>query len=157
MTVLYFDCFAGAAGDMILGALVDAGLPFESLQQALGSLAVEGYELTADRVVKHGITAVKFRVRELAAAGGRGRDEHPHRHVRDIRAAIDRSALSPAAKARAARMVTRLAEAEAAIHGMPVEQVHLHEVGAVDSIVDIVGAAFALYLWRKRLLARSSR
>lgn len=144
MTVLYFDCFAGAAGDMILGALVDAGLPFEALQQALGSLAVDGYEVSADRVVKHGITAVKFRVRELAAAGGRGGAAHPHRHVREVRAAIDRSALSPAAKVRVTRMVTRLAEAEAAIHGMPVEQVHLHEVGALDSIVDIVGAAFAL-------------
>jgi len=144
MTVIYFDCFAGAAGDMILGALVDAGLPFDALQRALGSLAVDGYEVSADRVVKHGITAVKFRVRELAAAGEGGRPDHPHRHLRDIRVAIDRSALGPAAKARATRMVARLAEAEAAIHGMPVEHVHLHEVGAIDSIVDIVGAAFAL-------------
>ena len=151
MQILYFDCFAGAAGDMILGALLDAGLPFDELQRALGSLAVDGYEVAADRVVKGGITAVKFRVHELAAvaAARRGRrgtpaPAHRHYHLKQIRAAIDRSALSAAGKARANRMFTRLAEAEAAIHGMSVEQVHLHEVGAIDSIIDIVGAVFAL-------------
>jgi hypothetical protein len=146
MTVLYFDCFAGAAGDMILGALLDAGLPLEALQQALGSLAFDGCEVTADRVVKGGLTAVKFRLHELAPAGraAGAPAAHAHRHLRDIRAAVERSALSAAGKARAHRMFTRLAEAEAAIHGMPVEHVHLHEVGALDSIVDIVGAAFAL-------------
>ena len=95
MKTLYFDCFAGAAGDMILGALLDAGLPFDELQRALGSLAVDGYHVTADRVVKGGITAVKFRVHELAAvgagapAGRRSRgavapalppEAHPRRH-----------------------------------------------------------------------------
>jgi pyridinium-3,5-bisthiocarboxylic acid mononucleotide nickel chelatase len=153
MTVLYFDCFAGAAGDMILGALLDAGLPLDELRRALGSLGVDGVEVSADRVVKGGITAVKFRVHALAPAasgsGATGRAAaahpfHPHRHLAEIRAAIDRSALSDAGKARATRMFTRLAEAEAAIHGMPLEQVHLHEVGAIDSIVDIVGAVFAV-------------
>ena len=148
MRILYFDCFSGAAGDMILGALLDAGLPFEALQRALGSLAVDGWQVSADRVLKGGITAVKFRVHELAAvasaAEGAAGPGHGHHHLREIRAAIDRSALSAAGKARAHRMFTRLAEAEAAIHGMPVEQVHLHEVGAIDSIVDIVGAVFAL-------------
>jgi len=148
MKTLYFDCFAGAAGDMILGALLDAGLPLGALQQALGSLAVDGYDVTADRVVKGGITAVKFRVHELARTGSAAAAElppaHTHRHLRDIREVIERSALSAAGKARAVRMFTRLAEAEAAIHGMPVEHVHLHEVGALDSIVDIVGAVFAL-------------
>ena len=140
MKVLYFDCFAGAAGDMILGALVDAGVPIEALQQALGSLAVEGCEVTADRVVKHGIRATKFRVHEPAAAG----PAHGHFHLSEIRAAVERSALSVAGKARANRLFTRLAEAEAAIHGSTPEQVHLHEVGALDSIIDIVGAVFAL-------------
>ncbi len=151
MKTLYFDCFAGAAGDMILGALIDAGVPFEAVQQALGSLAVDGYEIAADRVVKGGITAVKFRVRELplagvepAAGGGAAVPAHKHYHLKHIRAAIDRSALSDTGKARANRMFMRLAEAEAAIHGMPIEQVHLHEVGAIDSIIDIVGAVFAL-------------
>jgi len=151
MKTLYFDCFAGAAGDMILGALIDAGVPFEAVQQALGSLAVDGYEIAADRVVKGGITAVKFRVRELApagvepaAGGGAAVPAHKHYHLKHIRAAIDRSALSETGKARANRMFMRLAEAEAAIHGMSIEKVHLHEVGAIDSIIDIVGAVFAL-------------
>jgi uncharacterized protein (TIGR00299 family) protein len=150
MKTLYFDCFAGAAGDMILGALLDAGLPFDELQRALGSLAVDGYQVTADRTVKGGLTAVKFRVHEVAAVAAGGAAEgapaapsHRHHHLTDIRAAIDRSALSDAGKARAKRMFTRLAEAEAAIHGMALERVHLHEVGAVDSIIDIVGSVFA--------------
>jgi uncharacterized protein (TIGR00299 family) protein len=151
MKTLYFDCFAGAAGDMILGALLDAGLPFDELQRALGSLAVDGYQVTADRVVKGGITAVKFRVHELAAVSAGAPAEgapaaplHKHYHLKHIRAAIDRSALSDAGRVRANRMFMRLAEAEAAIHGMSLETVHLHEVGAIDSIIDIVGAVFAL-------------
>ena len=147
MKILYFDCFAGAAGDMILGALLDAGLPFEALREALGSLAVEGYDLAADRVLKAGLTATKFRVLEHAgvpAGSTPGPSGHAHFHLRDIRAAIERSALSAAGKARATRMFTRLGEAEAAIHGTTLERVHLHEVGALDSIIDIVGAVFAL-------------
>ncbi|MBP7778967.1 MAG: nickel pincer cofactor biosynthesis protein LarC [Acidobacteria bacterium] len=148
MKVLYFDCFAGAAGDMILGALLDAGLPFDALQRALGSLAVDGYHVTADRVVKGGITAVKFRVHEPvpvgAVADAGNAAAHKHYHLRHIHAAIDRSALSEAGKARAVRLFTRLAEAEAHIHGSTLEKVHLHEVGALDSIIDIVGAVFAL-------------
>jgi len=154
MKTIYFDCFAGAAGDMILGALIDAGVPFEAVQRALGSLAVDGYAIAADRVVKGGITAVKFRVRELAAAGADpAAPAHKHYHLKHIRAAIERSALSEAGKARASSMFTRLAEAEAAIHGMSVDQVHLHEVGAIDSIIDIVGAVFALeYLEADRIV-----
>ena len=147
MKILYFDCFAGAAGDMILGALLDAGLPFEALRAALGSLAVEGYDLAADRVLKAGLTATKFRVLEhegVPAGSTRGPSGHAHYHLSDIRGAIERSALSTAGKARASRMFTRLAEAEAAIHGTTLERVHLHEVGALDSIIDIVGAVFAL-------------
>jgi len=161
--MLYFDCFAGAAGDMILGALLDAGLPFDELKRALGSLAVEGWEVSVDRVIKTGVTATKFRVHEQAeVAEGHGHHETPapagHTHVgsgaaghapghhslKEIEAAIGRSALSSAGKARAIAMFHRLAEAEAAIHGLPIDQVHLHEVGAVDSIIDIVGAVFAL-------------
>ena len=156
MKVLYFDCFAGAAGDMILGALVDAGVPIEALQQALGSLAVEGCEVTADRVVKHGIRATKFRVHAPAAAGpagGAAAPAHGHFHLSEIRAAIERSALSVNGKVRANRLFTRLAAAEAAIHGSTPEQVHLHEVGALDSIIDIVGAVFALdYLAPDRIV-----
>lgn len=157
MKILYFDCFAGAAGDMILGALLDAGLPLAELQRALGSLAVEGFEVSVDRVLKTGITATKFRVHEHAHQGsgigdqGSGHSHpHPHAHgdqhhsLADIHAAIGRSALSTAGKAKATGMFQRLAEAEAAIHDVPLERIHLHEVGALDSIIDIVGAVFAL-------------
>jgi pyridinium-3,5-bisthiocarboxylic acid mononucleotide nickel chelatase len=143
---LYFDCFAGAAGDMILGALLDAGLPFDELKRALGSLAVDGWEVSVDRVVKTGVTATKFRVHEHAhvAPGGAVAPAHKHHHLKHIFAAIDRSALSDAGKAKAIGMFKRLAEAEAAIHGTTMEKVHLHEVGALDSIIDIVGCVFAL-------------
>jgi uncharacterized protein (TIGR00299 family) protein len=144
---IYFDCFSGAAGDMILGALIDAGLPLDELKAALGSLGVEGWDITAEKVVRTGITATKFRVHEHAAvaagstAPGAG---HRHYHLAGIRRRIDQSSLSEAGKQRAKALFDRLAEAEADIHSMPVEKVHLHEVGALDSIVDIVGSVFAL-------------
>ena len=150
--ILYFDCFAGAAGDMILGALIDAGLPLDELKRALGSLAVEGWDISVDRVLKKGVTATKFRVHELSHSGSRlpapgahqGHDHHAHHHLKDIFAAIDRSALSAGGKAKAIKMFRRLGEVEAAIHGTKIDKVHLHEVGALDSIIDIVGAVFAL-------------
>jgi pyridinium-3,5-bisthiocarboxylic acid mononucleotide nickel chelatase len=160
--ILYFDCFAGAAGDMIVGALLDAGLPLDELKRALGSLAVEGWEVSADRVLKTGVTATKFRVREVAHHHGghthqhshtpsgavdEGPDAHthsPHHSLKDIERAIQRSALSAAGKHRAIAMFHRLGEVEASIHGMTIDQVHLHEVGALDSIIDIVGAVFGI-------------
>jgi uncharacterized protein (TIGR00299 family) protein len=145
--ILYFDCFAGAAGDMILGALLDAGLPFDELKRALGSLAVDGIDVSVDRVMTTGVTASKFRVHEHAHAGSRepgAGSSHPHHHLKHIFAAIDRSALSDAAKARAVAMFRRLGEVEAAIHNTKIDKVHLHEVGSIDSIIDIVGAAFAM-------------
>jgi uncharacterized protein (TIGR00299 family) protein len=142
--ILYFDCFAGAAGDMILGALLDAGLPFDELKRALGTLAVDGWDVSVDRVVKTGVTAAKFRVHEHAHASAGAGTGHKHYHLKHIFAAIDRSALSDAGKAKAIRMFTRLGEAEASIHGTTMEKVHLHEVGALDSIIDIVGCVFAL-------------
>jgi pyridinium-3,5-bisthiocarboxylic acid mononucleotide nickel chelatase len=144
---IYFDCFSGAAGDMILGALIDAGLPLDELKAALGSLGVEGWDISAERVVKSGITATKFRVHQHAAvvtgsaAPGAG---HEHYHLAGIMRRIDQSSLSDAGKQRAKALFDRLAQAEADIHSMPVDKVHLHEVGALDSIVDIVGSVFAL-------------
>ena len=139
--ILYLDCFSGASGDMVIGALLDAGLPFERLEEALGSLAL-GDECTvsAEPVTRSGVGATKFTVTE-AARDGAG---HPHRHLSGILRLVDRSALSDASRSRAARLFRRLAETEAAIHRMPVEKVHLHEVGALDSIIDIVGGVFAL-------------
>lgn len=142
MKTLYFDCFSGAAGDMILGALIDAGLPLDEVRRALGSLGVEGWEISAGKVLRTGITATKFRVHEQPASDGT--PGHRHYHLSGIRKRIDQSALSDAARTRAKALFDRLAEAEAAVHSMPVEKVHLHEVGALDSVVDIVGCVFAM-------------
>jgi pyridinium-3,5-bisthiocarboxylic acid mononucleotide nickel chelatase len=190
MKTLYFDCFAGAAGDMILGALIDAGVPFDEVQRALGSLAVDGFTVSAERVLKTGVTSLKFRVTETQTADGNrqsaagntadvntadrsrppagGRASaadadsrvpppaakaHRHYHLKHIYAAIEKSALSVAGKARATKMFQRLAEVEASIHGSTMDKVHLHEVGAVDSIIDIVGTVFAMeYLGAERVV-----
>ena len=137
--VLYFDCFSGVAGDMVLGALLDAGLPFESLKRALGSLALDGCDVSVRRVMRAGVSATKFVVHGNGDEGA-----HRHRHLSGIFERIDRSALPPEGRDRAKALFRRLADAEAAIHDMPVDKVHLHEVGAVDSIIDIVGAVYAL-------------
>ncbi len=173
MRILYFDCFNGASGDMILGALLDAGVPLDGLRTALGSLAIDGYDIAADRVLRAGVSATKFRVIEGETAKAarthhhhghehshdrhddattptnpknpkHPKHHHPHRSLPEIYLLIDRSALAPAGKDRAKALFERLAVAEAAIHQMPVEKVHLHEVGALDSIIDIVGAVYAL-------------
>jgi uncharacterized protein (TIGR00299 family) protein len=144
--ILYLDCFSGIAGDMVLGALLDAGLPFDELKAALGSLAIDGYDISAERVLRAGVSATKFRVIEHPAPGTQhpAPSGHPHRHLKSIYNLIDRSGLSADGRARAKELFQRLGEAEAAIHQMPIEKVHLHEVGALDSIIDIVGAVFAL-------------
>jgi pyridinium-3,5-bisthiocarboxylic acid mononucleotide nickel chelatase len=138
---LYFDCFSGASGDMILGALLDLGLPIDALRRALGSMAIEYGEVTAERVTRAGLTATKFRVIEKPGEPD-GRGQHGHHHLKHIVAAIRRSALTAGSQDRAVQLFERLAEAEAAIHNTPIERVHLHEVGALDSIIDIVGAVY---------------
>ena len=155
--VLYFDCFSGISGDMVLGALLDAGLPLDELTRALGSLAVSGYEIRADRVLRAGISATKLVVierveRPSATHAGHGHGahgmshghQHPPRSLPEIFSLIETSALSAAGRERAKALFGRLAEAEASVHQTPVEEVHLHEVGALDSIIDIVGAVFAM-------------
>jgi uncharacterized protein (TIGR00299 family) protein len=139
--MLYFDCFSGASGDMILGALLDLGLPLQGVRDALGSLAIEYGDVTSERVTRAGVSATKFRLIERATGASAG-GSHEHHHLKHIIAAIQRSSLSPAAQDRAIHLFERLAEAEAAIHGTPIERVHLHEVGALDSIIDIVGAVY---------------
>jgi uncharacterized protein (TIGR00299 family) protein len=146
--LLYFDCFSGISGDMTLGALLDAGLPLAELQRALGSLALDGVELRAEKVLRTGVSATKFSVYEESHPSTDGEPDgpprHQHRHLPAIFKLIDKSALSPAGRERAKAMFQRLGEAEAAIHQMPIDKVHLHEVGALDSIIDIVGTVFAL-------------
>ena len=133
MKTLYFDCFAGASGDMILGALVAAGVEPNYLREQLSSLPVSGFKIDFEIVNRSGLSATYARV-ETAP-------EHKHRHLSDIEQIIETSALSAPVKERAVQIFTRLAEAEARVHNEPVEQVHFHEVGAIDAIVDVVGAA----------------
>jgi len=144
--MLYLDCFSGASGDMILGALLDLGLPLDALKGALGSLAIEYGEIRADRVLRAGVTATKFNGGDTsppeARAAGEGGPQHKHYHLKGIVNAIRRSALSAEGQDRAVHLFERLAAAEAAIHNTPIEKVHLHEVGALDSIIDIVGAVY---------------
>jgi uncharacterized protein (TIGR00299 family) protein len=142
--MLYLDCFSGASGDMVLGALIDLGVPIDALRGALGSLALEYGDVAADRVTRAGVTATKFRLhpRTDMAAPASADNPHRHYHLKGIVNAIRRSALAPASQDTAIHLFERLAEAEAAIHDTPIEKVHLHEVGALDSIIDIVGAVY---------------
>jgi len=176
LRVLYLDCFSGAAGDMVLGALIDAGVGLDEVRRALGSLAITSDVVWTERVTRTGISATKFCVRgerppidhahdhdrshshdqgpgdhrhnhgdeEPHTHAHEERHHHVHRTLADIDRLIDGSALSGSGKDRAKQLFARLAEAEGAIHGTPIEQVHLHEVGALDSIIDIVGSVFAL-------------
>ena len=152
--IAYFDCFSGASGDMVLGALLDLGLPLEGLRAALGSLAIGYGEIGADRVLRAGVAATKFRLHEQPDADGRRDSGHHHHRLKQIVTAIERSRLSDNGKARAIEMFERLAQAEAAIHDVPVDKVHLHEVGAIDSIIDIVGAVHGMeWLGADRIVA----
>jgi len=136
--VVYFDCASGASGDMLLGAAVDLGLPIERLREELGRLPLSGYRIEASRVMRCGLVATKVDV--IAETEGQ-----PHRHLRHVLAILDGSSLEPVLKERAASLFRRLAEVEAAVHGSTPEKVHFHEVGALDSIVDIVGGVIALH------------
>jgi len=138
MNILYFDCGAGISGDMTVAALLELGVPLELLQRELARLSLppSSYSLGMERVKRQGIMATRFNVHV---------GEHqPHRHYTDIAGMIESSSLAAGVKERAQRIFYRLAEAEARVHGVELGHVHFHEVGAVDSIVDIVGAAIGL-------------
>ena len=147
MKVLYFDCFAGIAGDMTVAALMELGLPLETLREGLSLLPISGYELASSKVERHGVAGTHFQVTLT-------REDQPHRHYSGIAAMIEASALPPGVKELAQRIFLRLAQAEASVHGVPLERVHFHEVGGIDSIVDIVGTAIGLdYLGIDRIYA----
>jgi uncharacterized protein (TIGR00299 family) protein len=131
--IAYFDCFSGISGDMVLGALVDAGADLREIEAELCKLRLEGWSISAEKVKRGAIVATLVKV---ASSEG-----HHHRGLSIILGRIDKAGLAPRAAERARRIFTRLAEAEAKVHNVAVEEVHFHEVGAVDSIVDIVGAA----------------
>jgi uncharacterized protein (TIGR00299 family) protein len=139
MRTLYFDCFAGISGDMTLGALVAAGADERALKERLALLDLEGYEIEFETVDRSGISATRAVVNVT-------KDEKPHRHLRDVLAIIDGSQLGDSVKERASKIFTRLADAEARVHNVAVERVHFHEVGAVDAIVDVVGACIGFEL-----------
>jgi len=161
--VLYFDCFSGASGDMIVGALVDAGVPLEEIRAALGSLSIDGEAVWTERVQRAGIGATKFQVRgedsghahHHQAHGGVATEAHAHRTLPDIFSLIDGSRLSAMGKDRAKALFARLGDVEGTIHGTPPDKVHLHEVGALDSIVDIVSTVHALELIGARRIVAS--
>jgi hypothetical protein len=136
--IAYFDCFSGISGDMVLGALVDAGADLRVIEAELRKLGLEGWSISAENVKRGAISATQVRVETS--------EGHHHRGLSIILGRIDKANLAPRAAERARKIFTRLAEAEAKVHQVPVEQVHFHEVGAVDSIVDIVGAAIGFEL-----------
>lgn len=136
MKVAYFDCFCGISGDMALGALLDAGVEADELKSQLQKLPLSDWHLEVERVVRRGVSAVSVTV--LAD------DEHPERGLREIRQIIERSELSGDVKSKSLAIFSRLAEVEAKIHASSVDEVHFHELGAVDTIIDIVGVCVCL-------------
>jgi pyridinium-3,5-bisthiocarboxylic acid mononucleotide nickel chelatase len=136
LKILFVEPFSGISGDMMIGALLDLGFDFEELRSKLDLLPLEGYELSSQKCVRSGIQATKFDVH----AG----HSHHHRTFADIRQMIESSGLSAWVKEKSVEAFRRLAEAEGKVHGQLPEKVHFHEVGAVDSIIDIVGTMIAV-------------
>jgi len=169
MKTLYLDIFSGISGDMFLGAMIDIGVDAAVLEAELAKLNLDGYQLHVGRKTKSNIEGVKFDVHLLPVKGGEHSHEHGHSHSHshddngghshernfaDIQSLINASALSAWVKEKSIAVFRRVAVAEGKVHGMPPDEVHFHEVGAVDSIVDIVGGCIALELLDKpRVLA----
>jgi len=137
MKIAYFDCFSGASGDMLLGSLLDAGLSLEELQADLARMSVSGYRLTARRVTRQGLSGTHFQVNVETA-------EHPARTLPAIEQLLTHSDLPTQVQDRCRSVFTRIAQVEAAVHGTTIDQVHFHELGAVDTLVDVVGFVCAL-------------
>jgi uncharacterized protein (TIGR00299 family) protein len=138
MVCAFVDCFAGISGDMLLGALIDAGAPVDNLLYGLETLPLSGWELKIDRVRKGAIAATSVSVIV--------NEKQPERHLADIESIVLASQLPEKVKEQSLKVFRLLAEAEAKVHGIGINEVHFHEVGAVDSIVDIVGSVYALHL-----------
>lgn len=134
MKVLCYDCFSGISGDMNLGAMIDLGIDITFLTGELDKLKLGGWELIAEKDQRHGIIGTKVTVKQTG-------QEHAHRHLSDIEKIISGSTLSEPVRKLTMEIFRKVANAEAAVHGIPVNEVHFHEVGAVDSIIDIAGAA----------------
>ena len=137
MNLVYFDCFSGISGDMTLGALVDAGCGVARLRTELQALQVPGWELAAEKVWKNGMAATYAKVKT--------EEQRAHRSLTEILEILRRSDLAPRVRDRAGAIFQKLGEAEARVHDLPLEKIHFHEVGAVDAIVDIVGACIGFH------------
>ncbi|MBU2546754.1 MAG: LarC family nickel insertion protein, partial [Gammaproteobacteria bacterium] len=137
MKIIYFDCPTGIAGNMILGALIDAGLSEKHLKKELKKLALDGYQLKVSRRKSNSLVATYVKVNT--------KEQHHHRRLPDILKLIDKSKLEKEIKENSKAIFKRLANAEAKAHGTSINKVHFHEVGAVDAIVDIVGACIGFY------------
>jgi uncharacterized protein (TIGR00299 family) protein len=134
MKIISYDCFSGISGDMNLGAMIDLGVDKDFLIGELNKLNLKGWELKVEKDQRHGISGTKVTVRQT-------RHEHAHRHMSDIEKIINASSLDNKTKELALKIFMKIAVAEAAVHGTSVDHVHFHEVGAVDSIIDVTGAA----------------
>ena len=138
MTIVYFDCVAGASGDMVLGSLVALGAPLEEIERRLRGLPLQGFTLGTQTVKRHGFDALQLRVH--------AEETRSHRHFTEIRRLLEGADLPPRVLRRALGAFELLARCEAEVHGTTIETVHFHEVGAVDAIIDIAGTAWALEL-----------
>jgi uncharacterized protein (TIGR00299 family) protein len=134
MKIISYDCFSGISGDMNLGAMIDLGVDKTYLIGELNKLNLKGWELIVQKDQRHGITGTKVTVKQT-------RHEHAHRHLQDIEKIINDSSLDNKTKELSRKIFMKIATAEASVHGISIEKVHFHEVGAVDSIIDVVGAA----------------
>lgn len=152
MKAIYLDCFSGISGNMLLGAFVDAGIPKEKLQAELDKLSLDDYHLSIEKVVKTGISATYLDVHLDHHHHSHDNPEHEHhhhhhghRHLPDILKIIDNSTLDSEVKETSKKVFLRLAQAEAKVHGTTIDHVHFHEVGAVDTIIDIIGVVWCLH------------
>src|SRR4030095_2346001 len=149
MRVLYLDCFSGISGDMFVGAMLDLGVKFDELKAELAKLNLEGFEIAASRVDRSGISATKFDVIQTDSYEDHGHSHshsHTHSGLSEIERLIEGSQLKSSVKERALGIFRKLGVAEAKVHNVEVESIHFHEVGAIDSIIDIVGASVCLDL-----------
>ena len=142
--ILYLECYSGISGDMAVAALLDLGADAAELERVLNSLALPEFRIQIGKVKKNGISATDFQVILEEGEPDAGASAHAHRNLADVCEILDRADTTEQVKNRAKEMFRLVAEAEAAVHGLPLEQVHFHEVGAVDSIVDFLAAAFCL-------------
>ncbi len=136
MEIAYFDCFSGISGDMILGSLIDLGLDIEYLKNEFKKINLSGYEINAEKIKKRDISCIKVNITV--------KDKQKYRSLKEINALIDKSELNPEVKKKSKDIFLKLAKAESKVHNIDIDKIHFHEIGAIDSILDIIGAVIGL-------------